>query len=524
MKKIIIASISIFLLCSSALAATCEMKMVCIDNNHVGFQDTDCTIKSAAEIGSGFGAAESSYSCYVGCKDGACIEDSTPYTCTDTDGGTDYFVKGTVSAKGNGEQATGADACTDKSTVSETSCGKNSSGNYTIKITPYKCPNGCLNGACIKTASGGSGSTCTDSDGGKDIFKAGIITINGKIENISDTCGLEPQTITERYCLPNGTVASEDIKCPGLCEILPDTYGHAYCTKSCEKSDGYYCHKTPEGKTGIAFLTKDCKWEKITPCQSNSCASICMSVGNLIDTDGDGLLDVNEAKWGTDPNKFDTDGDGYGDMTEIYGGFNPVGDGKFTPTQVVLAGQMASAGNTPISSTDDINNLVATPTADIINSTATDIIVPAVVEPINTTSSFNALANTIISDFGGYFVVIIIILFLLLYVYCALCLQFIAKKLVINGLWMAWVPIANLFLILKCAGRPYWWFLLMFVPIANIIVALVPWMDITEKLGKSKWLGLLMIVAPLNLILMGYLAFSQSYSSNSQNNYTQPVS
>lgn len=42
-----------------------------------------------------------------------------------------------------------------------------------------------------------------------------------------------------------------------------------------------------------------------------------------VDTDGDGLSDELEAKFGTDPNVKDTDGDGYDDYTEVYNGWSP---------------------------------------------------------------------------------------------------------------------------------------------------------------------------------------------------------
>ena len=45
------------------------------------------------------------------------------------------------------------------------------------------------------------------------------------------------------------------------------------------------------------------------------------------DTDDDGLTDLEEATYGTDPTKPDTDGDGYTDKGEIDAGYNPLGDG-----------------------------------------------------------------------------------------------------------------------------------------------------------------------------------------------------
>ncbi len=52
----------------------------------------------------------------------------------------------------------------------------------------------------------------------------------------------------------------------------------------------------------------------------------------VIDSDGDGLSDVEEAKYGTDPHKADTDGDGYPDGEEVKNGYNPLGPGRLNPS------------------------------------------------------------------------------------------------------------------------------------------------------------------------------------------------
>ncbi|MDD5251023.1 MAG: Ig-like domain-containing protein [Patescibacteria group bacterium] len=48
----------------------------------------------------------------------------------------------------------------------------------------------------------------------------------------------------------------------------------------------------------------------------------------MIDSDGDGLPDDVEKRWGADPLKSDTDGDGYSDSDEVKNGYNPLGPGK----------------------------------------------------------------------------------------------------------------------------------------------------------------------------------------------------
>ena len=48
------------------------------------------------------------------------------------------------------------------------------------------------------------------------------------------------------------------------------------------------------------------------------------------DSDQDGLLDIDEEFYGTDPNVQDSDGDGHFDAAEILKNYNPLGEGKIT--------------------------------------------------------------------------------------------------------------------------------------------------------------------------------------------------
>lgn len=47
----------------------------------------------------------------------------------------------------------------------------------------------------------------------------------------------------------------------------------------------------------------------------------------VMDTDGDGVMDGDEWLYGSDPLLFDTDGDGYSDGAEVDSGYNPAGEG-----------------------------------------------------------------------------------------------------------------------------------------------------------------------------------------------------
>jgi|WetSurMetagenome_2_1015567.scaffolds.fasta_scaffold09075_3 hypothetical protein len=97
---------------------------------------------------------------------------------------------------------------------------------------------------------------------------------------------------------------------------------------------------------------------------------------------------------------------------------------------------------------------------------------------------------------------------LVFYVYFSMCIMKIAQKLGVENAWLAWIPIINIWILIQCAGKEWWWILLFLIPIANIVAAIVIWMAIAERRGKPSWLGILMIVPIANLIIPGYLAFT----------------
>jgi len=110
--------------------------------------------------------------------------------------------------------------------------------------------------------------------------------------------------------------------------------------------------------------------------------------------------------------------------------------------------------------------------------------------------------------FGGMFI-FIMILAVICYVYMAVCLMFLAKKTNVANGWWAWVPILNIFLMLKVAGKEWWWILLFFVPLVNMVIGIVLWMAIAERVGKPSWVGVLIILPLVGQFVPAYLAFSK---------------
>lgn len=101
-----------------------------------------------------------------------------------------------------------------------------------------------------------------------------------------------------------------------------------------------------------------------------------------------------------------------------------------------------------------------------------------------------------------------LIIIVVIYLYFAITLMLIAKKTNTENPWWAWVPILNLFLFFKIARKPLWWIILLFIPLVNIVMMIVTWMEIAKVRGKPDWLGILIIVPVISFFIPAYLALS----------------
>jgi len=97
--------------------------------------------------------------------------------------------------------------------------------------------------------------------------------------------------------------------------------------------------------------------------------------------------------------------------------------------------------------------------------------------PINETLSFETAIETV----GGPALIALIALGILLvvltiiavYIYFAIAWKTIAKKLKFKDSWLAWVPIANLSMILHLGGFHWAWIFIILIPIAGWIALAV---------------------------------------------------
>ena len=74
--------------------------------------------------------------------------------------------------------------------------------------------------------------------------------------------------------------------------------------------------------------------------------------------------------------------------------------------------------------------------------------------------------------------------------------------------WAVLIPIYNLYVLCKIAGKPGWWVILFFVPIANFVIQILVSIALAEKFGKGTGFGL--GLAFLNAIFYPILGFGDA--------------
>lgn len=96
---------------------------------------------------------------------------------------------------------------------------------------------------------------------------------------------------------------------------------------------------------------------------------------------------------------------------------------------------------------------------------------------------------------------------LICYLFAAWCLWRIARDLQVGDEWLAWVPLLNLFTLLRAAARPAWYLLLLLVPLVNVVVLAMVFMALAERRGRLSLYGLLLFLPLLNLLVLFSLTY-----------------
>lgn len=128
-------------------------------------------------------------------------------------------------------------------------------------------------------------------------------------------------------------------------------------------------------------------------------------------------------------------------------------------------------------------------------------------EPTDTTGLFAVLGSMML--FFGIFLVFFIV-----------CNWKIFVKAGKPG-WAAIVPIYNVIILLEIVGKPTWWVLLFFIPLVNIVIAIMVTHELSLSFGQGIGMTLLLLLIPI----VGYpmLAFGSAQYNGSRTFAPQPV-
>ena len=75
-----------------------------------------------------------------------------------------------------------------------------------------------------------------------------------------------------------------------------------------------------------------------------------------------------------------------------------------------------------------------------------------------------------------------------------------------NKAWQSFIPIYNLIILLKIINRPWWWVLLVFLPVINIIIIPVIWVELSRSFGKNSYTNTF-----FSLISLGFYNYYLNY-------------
>ena len=74
--------------------------------------------------------------------------------------------------------------------------------------------------------------------------------------------------------------------------------------------------------------------------------------------------------------------------------------------------------------------------------------------------------------------------------------------------WASIVPLYNTIILLKIAGKPWWWIFLLLIPGVNVVFAFIALIDLAKNFGKGTGFGVGLVL--LSFIFFPILAFGSA--------------
>ena len=88
------------------------------------------------------------------------------------------------------------------------------------------------------------------------------------------------------------------------------------------------------------------------------------------------------------------------------------------------------------------------------------------------------------------------------------CCMLICKKAGSEPGVLVWLPVLQLFPMLRAAGMSPLWFLAYLFPVLNVLAQIILGFNLAKARGKSAWVGFFLLLPVTNILAFLYLAFS----------------
>lgn len=72
--------------------------------------------------------------------------------------------------------------------------------------------------------------------------------------------------------------------------------------------------------------------------------------------------------------------------------------------------------------------------------------------------------------------------------------------------WWAFIPILNTILLIQMARKPMWWVVLLMIPVVNMVVFFILWIQTAKNAGSSAFWGFLCMFPLINLVALFMIA------------------
>ena len=81
---------------------------------------------------------------------------------------------------------------------------------------------------------------------------------------------------------------------------------------------------------------------------------------------------------------------------------------------------------------------------------------------------------------------------------------------------MIWIPVLQIFPLLRAAKMSAWWFVVFLIPLVGVVAHIVWCVKIAKACGKGALVALLLILPGTNLLALLYLALSNGNSQSAE--------